>query len=547
MNEKVSVLLDAGKWLGQLAHTWNYIGYDECNYTHSPGGIKLIEKFGKLEKPYYVRCHHLLCTGIKHASYKWGSTNIYLEDAQGNPIYDFSLVDEMCDIWLQNNCKPFIEIGFMPRDLADPRLAENRKFYQLSGSISEYQRVGWAMPPKDYQKWYDLIFSWVSHLVARYGQAEVETWYFEMWNEPDGYYWRGTHEEFCKLYDYTEAAVHNALSAARFGGPATCGDRAKDGYCAMYLDKFLNHVRNGVNYVTGEQGTRIDFTAFHTKGGVYSFDTLAKKQLPSVQVLVDNVRCLFEICQKYGYGGLECVLSEADPETWAAGGRFDNFNLNFRNTEYYASYMASGYKNLYDLAEKMEGDIRPLAWAFMFEGERCFEGTRTFSTQGIDKAVFNLFKLYAKLGYQRISLTSSRDVDPLCFKDLNGTEEGPEIDGWATIMGDHGVQALIYCHHDDWDVKQTYDVDLKALNLPFEGLAKVTHYRIDDTHSNAYHEWLRQGSPNYPTPMQYQAIKQREGLELYEAPVTLPVMDGRVAYRFCLPVHGVSFLTIEKT
>ena len=475
MNERVTVTADAGKWLKRLEHTWNYIGYDECNYTHSPGGIQLIEKFGKLEKPYYMRCHHLLCTGIQHAFYKWGSTNMYLEDEDGNPIYDFSLFDEMCDIWLRNNCKPFVEIGFMPRDLADPSKAENGKSYGLSGSISEYRRIGWAMPPKDYQKWYDLIYAWVSHSVQRYGREEVEGWYWEMWNEPDGYYWHASHEAFCKLNDYTEAAVHAALPTARFGGPATCGDRTKDGRCAVFLDKYLAHVRDGINYVTGEQGTRLDFTAFHTKGGGYRFDTLARKQIPSVQVLVDNVRNLFEIVQKHGYGHLECVLSEADPDGWAAGGRFDNFNLNFRNTEYYASYTASGYKNLYDLAERMNGDIRPLAWAFMFEGERCFEGTRTFSTQGIDKAMLNLFRMYARLGHQRVALYSSRDMDPLTFKDINGTEEGPEVDGWATVGDENNMQVLLYCHHDDWDVHKTYDVDFSVKGLPFDGEAEVLH------------------------------------------------------------------------
>lgn len=185
MSEPVSVHVDASKWTGKLEHTWNYIGYDECNYTHSPGGMELIKKFGQLEKPYYMRAHHMLCTGILYAFYMWGSTNVYIEDADGNPIYNYDVIDNMMDIWLSNNCKPFFELGFMPRDLADPRDAENGQFYQIAYGISEYQRVGWAMPPKDYQKWYDLIYNLVLHLKNRYGEKELESWYFEMWNEPD--------------------------------------------------------------------------------------------------------------------------------------------------------------------------------------------------------------------------------------------------------------------------------------------------------------------------------------------------------------------------
>ena len=545
MAERVQVTVDAGRAIGPLARTWNYIGYDECNYTHSPGGIALIEKFGKLGRPYYMRAHHMLCTGILHGFYKWGSTNAYIEDEHGGPVYTFDLIDKMIDIWLGNGAKPFFELGFMPRDLADPREAENRKAYQMAYGVSEYQMIGWAMPPKDYQKWYDLIFALVRHCVERYGAAEVETWYFEMWNEPDIFYWRGTHEEFCKLYDYTEAAVHAALPAARFGGPATCGNRTADGPATVFLDGFLKHIREGKNHYSGKTGTRIDFTSFHTKGGGYAFSTLAQKQIPSVKVFLENVRTQFEVIQKYGYGDLECVLSEADPDGWAAGGRFDNFNLNFRNTEYYASYTASAYKNLYDLADAMGGDIRPLAWAFMFEGERCFEGTRTFSTQGIDKPVLNLFKLYEKLGETRISLESSRDVDPLAFADDNGTAEGPEIDGWATTQ-DGAVQVLLYCHHDDWDVKETYDISLSLTGLPFDSDARVTHYRIDAEHSNAYAEWVRQGRPNYPADGQYAAIKAQDALSYIAPRSVMAQKDGGLSLSFALPTHGISLLIVEK-
>lgn len=546
MSEKVQVRVNAAKWTGTLEHTWNYIGYDECNYTHSPGGMALIEKFGKLEKPYYMRAHHMLCTGILHGFYKWGSTNVYIEDEHGNPVYNYDTIDMMMDIWLGNNCKPFFELGFMPRDLADPRDAENGQFYQVAYGISEYQRVGWAMPPKDYQKWYDLIYNLVCHLKDRYGAKELESWYFEMWNEPDIFYWRGTHEEFCKLYDFTEAAVHAALPTARFGGPATCGNMGPQDRASVFLRKFLDHIRNGENYYSGEKGTRIDFTTFHTKGGGYRFDTLAQKQIPSVKELLVNVKTQSDIIKEFGYGDLECVLSEADPDGWAAGGRYDNFNLNFRNTEYYASYVMSSYKNLYDLADKQEMDIRPLAWAFMFEGERCFEGTRTFTTQGIDKAVFNLFKFFAMMGHQKVELTTSRDLDPMAFEDLNGTKEGAEIDGWATMDGGDKMQVLLYCHHDDWDRKETFDIDLALENLPISGKVLVKHYRIDDQHSNAYAEWERQGRPNYPNEGQKAAIASRSGLEFCEAPETVLVHEGRLEKRFTLPTHGISLLTIEK-
>ena len=539
MEEQVQVCIDASRKEGKLEHRWNYIGYDECNYTHSPGGTALIRKIGSLEKPYFIRTHHLLCTGIRHGFYKWGSTNIYTEDRDGRPVYDYDTLDRIIDTWLMNNCIPFLELGFMPKDLADPREAENGASYSAGyGSVGEYQLRGWCQPPKDYGKWFDLIEHLASHLVERYGREAVEKWYFEMWNEPDIFYWHGTPEEFFKLFDYTEAALHKVIPAARFGGPATTGSNDPEGSGSRFLRAFLAHTRNGVNYCSGERGTRLDFTSFHTKGGNYRFDALAEKQLPSVRTFLDNVRVQGSIIREYGYDGLECVLSEADPDGWAAGGRFDNFNLNFRNTEYYASFVMSAFKNLFDLAEEMKMDFRPLTWAFMFEGERCFEGTRSLSTQGIDKAVFNLFRMFARLGTRRVAMQCSG---------IQKTEDSPEISGWAFCDSPDLLQVLVFCHHDDWDREESFAVNLTLDHLPMNGPADITHYRIDRDHSNACAEWERLGQPDWPDEKQRAAIIARSGLELLEAPEQAEIREHRLALSFSLPTHAVSLLEIRPS
>jgi xylan 1,4-beta-xylosidase len=545
MSKPVQITVDASCKKGSLDHTWNYIGYDECNYTHSPGGIALIEKFGKLEKPYYIRAHHMLCTGNCLGFYKWGSTNVYTEDEQGNPVYSFEVIDKMCDIWLNHNCKPFFEIGFMPMDMAD---LSDLKGPRGGVPYNEYKRIGWNRPPKDYDKWYGLIRAIVEHLLERYGQKELESWYFEMWNEPDApYYWSGTNEEFCKMYDYTEAAIHDVSTSLRFGGPATCGTMESEGRAATFLRKFLDHAKSGKNYRSGKTGTRLDFTTFHTKGGGYRFTTSkALEKTPSVKKLLDEVRVSANIIKKCGYGDLECVLSEADPDGLAAGGRFDNPAFQFRNTEYYASYVASSYKNIYDVAATLKMDIRPLAWAFMFDNERCFEGTRTFSTQGIDKAVMNVFRMYAALGNTLVDLKSSRDLDPLAFKDLWGEGEGAEIDGWATVRDTGNLAVLVYCHEDAWKTEDLYPVEFTAENLPFRGPCKITHYRIDKELSNAHAEWVRQGQPDYPVGQQYDAIKARDGLELAGPVKTADHLNGKIALHFDMPVKSVSLILIEE-
>ncbi len=542
--QKVKIAVDAGQWQGELPRIWNYIGYDEPNYTYVPEGKELLAKFGEMaERPYYVRVHHLFCTGNCHGFYKWGSTNAYLEDDAGKPVYSWTFVDKIFDAMLETGNKPFVELGFMPRDLIDPAHYDPTKD---DWQLSEYRRTGWACPPKDYQKWYDLVYNTVVHCLERYGEAEVLSWYWEVWNEPDIFYWRGTLEEFEKLYDFTAAAVKAAHPAARVGGPSVTNP-VIGRKSAEYLDKFLAHTSAGINFCTGETGTPLDFITFHVKGGGYGSDPKHKrKDPPSTKFLFASVVTGYEIISKYpGYKDLECVLSEADPDGWAAGGAWDNINLNFRNTEYYASYVACSFDKLLKFGKANFWDVKALSWAFMFVAERCFEGTRTFSTQGIDKAVFNLFKMYARLGDQQVALTSSGAQDTLKYADQFGRGLAADIDGVAALSGSKSLTVLIYNHHDDWDVSGESAVEVEVSNLPFDTADyQVEHFRVDATHSNPYPEWIRQGKPMYPTAGQYDAMKARDGLELLEPPQDVVAWDGKLKLNFSLPVRSISLLVI---
>jgi xylan 1,4-beta-xylosidase len=544
----IKIRVDASAWQGELAHNWNYIGYDEINYTYAPEGQALLAKFTELqEKPYYVRAHHLFCTGNCHGTYKWGSTNAYLEDDAGNPIYDWSFVDLVFDTLLKHQCKPFVELGFMPQDLVDTERYDPSKedWFQRN-----YRSYGWACPPKDYQKWYDLVFNLVRHCLERYGLAEIDSWYWELWNEPDlDYYWKGSIGEFNKLYDYTVAAVKAAYPQARVGGPATTNPRAgsKSG---LFLDSFLDHCANGVNHYSGQKGTSVDFTTFHVKGGGYRADPKHRKQPPpAVKQILADVQVGRAIISKYpAFKDLECILSEIDPDGWAAGGAWDNANLNFRNTEYYASYVATAFDKVSKFAKRERWDLRLLSWAFMFVGERCFEGTRAFSTQGIDKPILNLFRMYARMGSQEVLFESAGAQDTLAYADLWGMGQAPDIAGFATLSGSKSLEVLIYNHHDDWDLRGEYAIELEIANLPFAGHeVRVTHYRIDQSHSNAYSEWLRQGRPMYPAPGQRAAITARDGLELLVPPQQLRLDTGKLKLDFTLPLHGVSLVCIMPT
>ena len=539
MAKKVGVLVDASVQLGELFHHWNYIGYDECNYTHTPSGEALLKKFSRLgeKKPYYVRAHHLFCTGNGHTySYKWGSTNIYLEDEKQNAIYGFDTFDKILDSILKSGNKPFVEMGFTPLDLLDTSyIPEDKRGAPVS--YREYEIKYRACPPKDYNRWRELIARMLNHLLEKYGREELSTWYFELWNEPDGaYYWLGSIADYCKLYDYTLAAFEEFFPDATIGGPGTCGPH-RGAYSEKFLHEFLNHCRSGTNYVTGKTGARIDYVSFHAKGGGFPHDFLRKKRgSPSVRYLLSQIELGMEILERNGYQNLEVVLSECDPDGWAGGGMHDNINMTYRNTSYYASYVASSFALIEDFASEKGYDIRPLTWAFVFPGERCFEGTRTFQTQGIDKPIFNLFKMYGKIGDRKISLVCNA-----------GPEDSDFIGGFAAITGNKSLEILLYHHHDDqWSAGGLAQIDLEINNLPFaDESVRISHYRIDQNHSNAFTVWQKMGSPDYPDEKTKTHLKTRDDLELLNPPRDEVSHHGGLKLELNLPTHGISLLVLE--
>lgn len=551
MSRQVNVKVDAGKSTGVQEHLWRYIGYDECNYTYIPEGVELLEKFAALEDaPYYFRTHFMFCTGNCHGTYKFGSTNVYWENELGEPVYDFTYYDYIIDTFLRTGHKPFVELGFMPMDLADTNYlrpaAGNWEKY------GQYKEAGWTCPPKDYDKWHAFIKAVAAHLVEKYGEEEVKSWYFELWNEPDIFYWSGTAAEYCKLYDYTEHAVHEVLPGLRLSGPAVTGI-FEGGHAQKFFRFFLNHCRDGANFCTQEKGTRLDFITFHVKGGGFPFEMHAPKAVPSVESLVHQVKLGLDIITEYGYQDREVVLSEADPDGWAAGGIYDNANMVFRNTEYYATYIASAYDKIDRLGSQYGIRIRPLAWAFMFPGERCFEGTRTFTTQGIDKAVFNMFKIYGSLGDEKLAFASdgTKTLEFLQEPEIGvknhsrytGEGEDTEVAGFA-VRGKNGeIQIVIYSHCNDRDKEETQEISLTVEGIG-EKEAAVSHYRIDSAHSNAYAEWIKQGRPLFPSGEQYDAIKKKDGLEKLCADKTV-MAQGCLRLDFCMPSHAVSYLVIQ--
>jgi xylan 1,4-beta-xylosidase len=211
-NGKVEINVNISKSRGPLKPIWAWFGYDEPNYTYMKDGRKLLSEISAFSPvPVYVRTHNLMNSGDGTAAFKWGSTNMYTQDSNGNPVYNWNIVDSIFDTYIRMKMKPLAQIGFMPEALSSGPKPYQHKWEPGMDYNAIY--TGWAYPPDNYEKWAGLIYQWVRHCVERYGKDEVESWYWELWNEPNAPYLQAVDrlKTYCKMYDYASDAVKRAL------------------------------------------------------------------------------------------------------------------------------------------------------------------------------------------------------------------------------------------------------------------------------------------------------------------------------------------------
>jgi len=534
----VSVQVDLSRPEGVYKPIYRWFGYDESNYTTMKYGTQLLRELHDLSPvPVYIRAHHLLTSGNGVPALKWSSSNVFSLDQSGKPVYDFTITDQTFDAFKKAGVRPMVELGFMPRDLAStvPGIMEYQLHYPkptMGGSVNN--------PPKDYKMWGELVRKYTEHLVERYGQKEVSTWYFEVWNEPDIIYWHGTPAEYFKLYDYAVAGVRAALPNAKVGGPASTGPANPE--ASAFLNAFLQHCLNDKSAADGK-AVPLDFISFHPKGRPILIDGHVRMGISTELKAVENG---FEIVAKYSQLiHVPIILSEADPEGCAGCSMKVNPANAYRNGPLYASYTATAMKAMVDLQDASKVNlIAMLSWSFEFEGKDYFEGFRTLATNGVDKPVLNVFRMAGLMSGERVATTSTGAV-PL--KDLvgEGVRQAPDVDAFAT-KADHEAAVMLWNYHDDDVPAPDAAVEVSVAGIP-AGVKRVLleHYRIDDTHSNSYTVWKKMGSPQSPTAEQYAELKAAGQLELLTSPQWLDVTDGKVRIDMMLPRQATSLMHLK--
>jgi xylan 1,4-beta-xylosidase len=530
---RASIHVDATRSLGPMTPFWRFFGYDEPNYTYLNDGRKLLSELSALSPvPVYIRTHNLLTSGDGTPSLKWGSTNAYTASVDGRVQYDWTIIDRIFDTYLERKMKPLVEVGFMPEALSTHPQPYRHTF--PNGSIF----TGWSYPPDDYAKWGELVFQWARHAVAKYGRAEVESWYWEVWNEPDIGYWRGTSEEYQRLYDFAAAGVKRALPTARVGGPhvtSPTSTRSQE-----FLRGFLDHCLRGTNFATGAIGSPLDYVGFHAKGAPRLVDGHVRMGLANQLRAISNG---FGIVASYPeLQKTPIIIGESDPEGCAACSMRTNPENAYRNGALYASYTAEQLSRTYELADLHHVNLAgSVTWAFEFEQQPFFEGFRDLATNGVDKPVLNVFRMLGQMGDSRVATDSSAGLSLASVRD-RGVGGEPDVNALGS-RSSRAIAVLVWNYHDDDLPAQASEIELTINGVPVDRPI-VEHYRIDADHSNAYEAWKKMGAPARPSTDQYHALERAGQLERLEPPRVLEARGASVTVMFGLPRQAVSLLKI---
>jgi len=529
--------IDLSKDKGPMKPIWAWFGYDEPNYTYMKDGKKLLSEIAALSPlPVYVRAHSLLVTGDGKPALKWGSTNAYTEDANGRPIYNWKIIDSIFDTYIKRGMKPLAQIGFMPEAMSTH--PEPYKHDWKPGEPYSKIFTGWAYPPKDYNKWRELVYQWVKHSVERYGKKEVESWYWEVWNEPNGY-WKGTQQEFHKLYDYAADGLKRALPTAKIGGMNIAGTSSAG--ATQWMHNFIKHCLYDTNYATGKKGSPLEALLFHAKGNPTIRDGIVWMNMsPQLR----DINAGMKIAATYPETkNLPLIVGESDPEGCAACGMATNPSNGYRNGTMYSSYTAATFARKYELSILNHANLTgAVSWSFEFENQPWFYGFRDLATNGVDKPVLNVFRMFGMMNGNLVQAESNRMYDLKTV--LDSSVRGQTDIGALASKNKKGAAIMVWNYHDQDLQSPGEPVTINVSNLP-AGVVTLTQYRIDGEHSNSYEAWKKMGSPQNPTTQQIATLEKSGQLQTIGKNEELTVTHGKTAIKISLPRQGVTLLKMD--
>jgi xylan 1,4-beta-xylosidase len=447
----------------------------------------------------YLRMHGLLGDDM----------GVYREDRNGHPTYNWQYVDEVYDFLQRIHMKPFVELGFCPSALA-------------SGSKTIFWWKGNVTRPKDPKKWEDLIRALVTHFKDRYGDAEVRTWYFEVWNEPnlDGFF-AGTQQDYFDLYARTVRAIKSVSSAYRVGGPATAG-------CAWVSELIRFCAANRVP---------LDFISTHDYGvDVGHLDETGE----AGTILSRNPRSI--------YGNVLKVREQI------AGSELPNLELHF--TEWSTSYTPSdpihdSYHSAAFILDKLKKSGTAADsmsyWVFtdIFEeaGPRFTPfhgGFGLLNYQDIRKPAFFAYQFLNRLGPSELSCS-----DPASYVTRDGAGDFQVLLWDFTIANQERPENNQVYYRRDLPPENKGPVKIRLTHVP-AGRYTQTIYQVGYRKNDAFAVYKDLGSPSQLTRAQVEQIRAASDGKPVEQDVVTVRADGIFERQLALRENDVFLLLLRR-
>ncbi len=516
------------------------VGYDEITGTYSAFGANSLKRLRELKTGIkYIRIHNMF-TGPKGdlRGVVDAGCDPVKRDEQGLLIFDWAKLDAVYDTLINNGYIPYIEFGFMPDVLSSAPLNKKGR---------------WKNPPKDYDEWRTLIRECVKHLKDKYPEKH-KLFIYEVWNEPDAVYFKGSIKEYIKLYDYTVAALYDIFPDGDFkiGGPAVALRMLP------FFKKFLKHCLYEKNHITEQIGAKLDFISFHLKGGLY-FPT------PSIKKIFRNLRKYMKTIASFKRNGknarkfnnsaylpddVEIHITELDPVVGCAKGVNVNSKFEFRNNEYYSSYTGYIATLLQQFRKNFNHNIS-LVFSdnlhFSDEAGTIFKGCRSLTT-----APFASLKLEEALkdtqvivkpvvkAYQILNLMKGemlKQENPLKF-------EKTDVSALCTKKDND-----IYLLFSNFNPKFN-ETNSKRSNAVIKGLldkfksAEISHYVVDATKNNTYKVWIDLKRPTYLDESMFNEIREEEKLKPLKE-FEISIENSKIQVSVELKPYSLNFFEIK--
>lgn len=479
------------------------MAWQDCVGADHPGILLRPDNLSQLKLAHdelgfkFIRFHGILHDDME--AYK---------EVDGKPVYNFDKIDAVYAAILKLGMKPFVEIGFMPHDLA-------------SGSKTIFYWKGNGSPPKDWTKWSDFMKAFARHLESRFGVSEVRSWRFEVWNEPnlDGFWTDGNQETYFKLYDTTVTALKSVDQNLKVGGPSTAG--------AAWVPEFLNHAKSA--------GVPVDFVTTHAYGVNGGFldekgegDNKLAPQPGSISNDVWKVRGEMQA----DWPGLPLYFTE-----WST-------SYNPRDP-IHDDYLSAAF--ILDKLKKTEGGAQSMSyWTYTDLFEEAGPPPASFhggfgliNREGIRKAAFFAYKYLAELGPKVLNGGDPRSI-------ITTRGKG----NFAGLFWDYTTPDQAESNRPFFrklrPAADTKPIQLELKNLK-PGTYRLTVHRTGYKANDAYSQYIEWGLPTDLTPAQV-AVLQKKSADLPEIDLKVAVgKDGTFRRTLPMRVNDVVLVKLDKS